>query len=110
MTINDLRRAELAATKGPWAWQKFGTKWCLTGQYGMRPIVLATRKGGPTSLVDGLLKPLDPAHPDAAFIALSREAVPKLLAFIEQWDAYAACPDNVNFQGVVEARKNLEEA
>ena len=38
-----------------------------------------------------------------------RKAMPTLLAFVEAWDTYAACPDNVNFQDdMVAARKALE--
>ena len=61
--------SDLKQTPGPWGWQLFGKEWCLVGQHTMRPIVLAVRKGCPTSLVDGLLVRLDPQHPDAKLIA-----------------------------------------
>jgi len=72
-------------TPGPWAWQKFGKEWCLTGQHSMRPIVLAVRGGRLTSLVDGLLRPLDPFHPDAQLIA----SAPDLLR--QRDELLAAC-------------------
>ena len=65
--------------RGPWGWQEFGKgNWCLTGQYGMRPIVLAAaraRTNGLTSLMNGLLKPFIPDHPNSKLIA----AAPELL-------------------------------
>lgn len=68
-------------TPGPWAWQKFGKEWCLTGQHSMRPIVLAyNRKIGMTSLVNGLLVPLDTNHPDAVLITAPPELLDNLRA------------------------------
>jgi hypothetical protein len=80
-------------TPGPWAWQLFGKEYCLTGQHGMRPIVLATRKNGATSLVNGLLVPLDPNHPDAKLIA----AAPKMFALLT-----SATDERVQREGVPE--------
>jgi len=61
-------------TKGPLAWQKFGNEWCLTGQYGMRPIVLSVnRRKGTLQLRDSerdLLIPFDPNHPDAKYLVM----------------------------------------
>lgn len=57
-------------TKEPWDWQKFGRNWCLTGQWGMRPIILSCNTHGPeakrglTVLENGLLVPFRPDHPD----------------------------------------------
>lgn len=75
--LDQVKQHDEAATKGPWAWQKFGDDWNLTGQWGMRPIILATLKGKITSLREGLLVPFDPQHPDARLLALSRTALPK---------------------------------
>jgi hypothetical protein len=72
--------SEAKATARPWGWQKFGDQWCLVGQHGMRPIVLAVRKGKLTSLVNGLLVPFDPEHPDAALIVDAPNAHDSLLA------------------------------
>lgn len=56
-------------TKGPVAWQKFGNEYCLTVQHGSRRVILsASPRGGMTCLVDGMLKPLDPNHPDMELI------------------------------------------
>lgn len=74
-------------TSPPWAWQKFGKEWCLTGQHGHRPIVLAVRKGALTSLRNGLLVPFDPEHPDAKCIASAPELLrqrDELLAALEE--------------------------
>lgn len=57
-------------TKEPWDWQRFGQHWCLTGQYGMRPIILSCTTHGPDLkrglkvLENGLLVPFRPDHPD----------------------------------------------
>jgi hypothetical protein len=71
-------------TKGPLAWQRFGLEWCLTGQYGHRPIVLSVG-GKPRTLknlTDGLLVKFDPSHPDSrrivdCFNACEKIADPK---------------------------------
>jgi len=62
-------------THGPVAWQKFGDEYYLTGQYGMRPIILSvgfvgksTRHKSLKLLSDGLLVDFRPDHPDAKFI------------------------------------------
>ncbi len=85
-------------TPGPLAWQKFGDEWCLTGQYGMRPIVLSVGKlDGKVrrlQLLDndsGLLIPFDPKHPDALLIA----AAPELHALVfEKAGADCLCQDH----------------
>ncbi len=63
----------------PWAWQKFGKDWWLTSQTRFRPIVLASNKGGLTSLVEGILTPFNPEHPDAAYIVEACNGYAKLL-------------------------------
>jgi hypothetical protein len=77
-----------AATGGPWAWQNFGTLH-LTGQYGLRPIVLgpAGRKEMRVRNTDGIMVDLYPDHPDADFIAHARTDVPRLVA---DWKEQAA--------------------
>ena len=67
-------------TPGPWAFQKVGKEYCLTGQHCMRPIVLANRKGNLTSLVNGFLVPLDPTHPDAKLISAAPDMYEALKA------------------------------
>lgn len=58
----------------------------------MRPIILAVRKGALTSLVNGLLVPLDPKHPDAQLIAAApetkrqRDALLVALKQVESWN------------------------
>lgn len=52
------------------AWQKFGDNWALTGQYGMRPIILSVSRGKlmlRDQKIDRLI-PFDPEHPDAVEI------------------------------------------
>lgn len=74
-----------AFTKGSWAWQKFGKEYCLTGQYGHRPIILsATPKGQLRTLDKGLLVPLSPEHPDADLIASAPDLYEALFQ-IEKW-------------------------
>lgn len=69
--------SESQHTPGPWAWQRLG-ELCLVGQHGRRPIVLTTLQRNAQLCVRderGVLKPLDPDHPDARLIA----AAPDLL-------------------------------
>lgn len=67
------------ATPGPVKWQKFGFGYYLTGQYGMRPIILGTVRVEKESCYDqihisnrdqerDLLVPVNPIHPDSKFI------------------------------------------
>ncbi len=54
--------------EGRVAWQRFGKEYCLTGQYGSRPIFLSVTPKGRLMLRDAerdLLIPFDPSHPDA---------------------------------------------
>jgi hypothetical protein len=56
--------------RGKVAWQRFGKEYCLTGQYGSRPIFLCVRKGElmlRNSETD-LLVPFHPEHEDAETI------------------------------------------
>ena len=80
-----------AATPGPVKWQKFGGEYCLTGQYGIRPIILATidveihRGSGHISHISNrnqetdLLYPLDPNHPDSRFIEEAWQGWPETI-------------------------------
>ena len=77
----------LKYTPGPLAWQKFGDDWCLTGQYGTRPIVLSVG-GRPRQLrlrdaEHDLLIPFDPAHPDARLLAAAVELLEACKAAVE---------------------------
>lgn len=72
-------------TPTPWDWQKFGNEWFLVGQHGMRPIVLSySKRTGLTSLVDGLLKPFDPEHPDAQFIVRACNSHAELVRVLKE--------------------------
>jgi len=75
------------STKAPWAWQKFGNKYCLTAQHGMREIILGANpvdgENGfaPCMVVmneDGILRPIDPDHPNAKLIASAPELLEAL--------------------------------
>jgi|SRR4051794_37174610 hypothetical protein len=58
-------------TPGPLDWQRFGKEWCLTGQYGTRPIVLSVSGRGSLMLRNAerdLLVPFSPDHPDARLL------------------------------------------
>jgi hypothetical protein len=73
-----------AGHRGPVAWQKFGARYHLTGQYGKRPIIISTvydrsRREHVLSTRDpqtDLLQPLTPEHPDARRIAESWDGWP----------------------------------
>lgn len=51
----------------------------------MRPIILAVRKGALTSLVNGLLAPFDPTHPDARVIAASADLLAVLESLMDKY-------------------------
>lgn len=85
-TIQQIKERAEKATAGPVAWQKFGNEYCLTGQYGMRPIILSSSKKVGLCARDpkhDLLIPLTPEHPDAMFYAASRTDVPALCRALE---------------------------
>ena len=75
------------ATSGPVRWHKLGSIYHLIGQYGPRPIILSTVTAKQenhwypemciSNLVDGLLEPLKPDHPDSVFIQESWEGWPE---------------------------------
>ena len=74
-------------TPGPVRWHKLGSIYHLIGQYGPRPIILSTVTAKKenhwypemciSNLVDGLLEPLKPDHPDSVFIQESWEGWPE---------------------------------
>lgn len=114
-----LRELHEQATPPSWAWQRFG-EWALTGQHGMRPIVLTAKCRERMIQCDecgnhvcvhtqphltsrdaerDLLLDLDPNHPDAALVAACRNALPDLLASLSQERA-----ENARLRKIVEQR------
>ena len=72
--------------KGPVAWQKFGKEYCLTAQYGMRPIILSVGNGKlmlRDQATDRLI-PLSPEHPDAKFIVDAYNLHDRLVKALEK--------------------------
>lgn len=71
-------------TPGPWAWQDFG-QLMLTGQHGLRPIVLQSSPKG--LRVRGLdtdwMIAITPDHPDARLIALAPDLLEALRILVE---------------------------
>jgi hypothetical protein len=83
-------------TKGPLAWQKFGDRWCLTGQYGMRPIVFSCGPRGDLMLRDAAkdrLIPFSPDHPDARLWVAAPDLLEALKPFAE------ICPGSLDGVG-----------
>ena len=74
-------------TPGPVKWHKLGNVYHLIGQYGPRPVILSTVTAKQedhwypevciSNLVDGLLEPLTPDHPDSVFIQESWQGWPE---------------------------------
>lgn len=87
-TLDDLEKLAKAATPGNRRWQSFGGPPILVSDAPMVPIILgASRKGMQGAVLTvrnralDIMYPLDPDHPDAAYIAaLSPQLVLKLLA------------------------------
>lgn len=58
-------------TPGPWAWQKFGNHFQLTAQHGLREIIIGSlavempMESYPAMNENGILKPINPEHPNA---------------------------------------------
>lgn len=75
-------------TSGPWAWQRFGDTYYLTAQHGMREVIIGAIPHGEMKYpvvgmnLDGVLRDVDPDHPNAQLIA----SAPELLKALE--DAY----------------------
>ena len=103
MTLDDMRRAERAATEGRWNVDTSCAQVYIEDPDTGKCVVIAD-----CCHIDA---PNDEKEQDAnaIFLAKARDAVPKLLAFIAEWDAYADCPDNVNFQDMVKKRKALDQ-
>lgn len=81
MTLDDLARACEAATKGPWEMHSDGCAQVWTPDF---PVAFCDTDdhdmiGAPSK---------EQANLNGTFIALSREAVPKLLAFVKAWDEF----------------------
>lgn len=82
--LEELMKTENSYTPGPWKWQKFGPYYLLSAQHGMREIILGANKQRtscyPSMNVDGILKPIDPTHPNARIISHA----PDLLSELER--------------------------
>jgi len=72
-------------TKGKWAWQRFGDHYHLAAQHGMREIIISANIVNQHSLkpcvtmnIDGILKPINPDHPNAKLIAKAPEMLQAL--------------------------------
>ena len=84
----DLKICE-KVTPGPVKWHKLGNVYHLIGQYGPRPVILSTVTAKQenhwypemciSNLVDGLLEPLKPDHPDSVFIQESWHGWPEAI-------------------------------
>ena len=100
-------------TPGPVAWQRFGNEYCLTGQYGIRPIILSVGRKG-LQLRDAkrdLLIPFDPSHEDARFIERAFNCHDELLAACKLFCDWCETPDQVVTPEVIEAiHSALEKA
>ena len=113
MTLDDLRRAAQAATEGPWS---LDTNTPGDVVVWAPDESLIVNVGQP---IQQIMVAFDCDEKNGAFIALSREAVPKLLAFVEAWDKFNALdPYGTEdwsdeqmdaYRVTVAARKKLEE-
>jgi hypothetical protein len=75
------------------AWQQFGGRWCLTGQYGMRPILLSANPKGELMLrneVTDRLVSFHPEHPFAQKVVSSLNREQTLAFLAKSWRAAAA--------------------
>ena len=126
--LTELEALLARATPGPMAWQKFGQEYCLTGQHGMRPVVLSVRpinfSKAKLMLRDAkhdLLVDFTPDHPDAQLILAAYNALPGLikelrearasedrLAKVLEWYAEAATTTAIEYDLGDKARAALE--
>ena len=75
---------ETKFTKGEWAFQKFGKQYNLTAQHGRREIILsANLKGELVMNQDGILRPINPDHPNAKLIAAAPLMYEQLLSIVD---------------------------
>lgn len=112
-SLRALRERAGKATPGPVAWQKFGKEYCLTGQYGMRPIILSSSRKMGLCVRDpklDLLNPLTPDHPDAVFYAHARTDVPTLVDVVElAVKALEVCRADAHYMNLEWAKENKHE-
>lgn len=86
----------MSYTKGPWAWQRFGSYYSLTAQHGMREIIISANPdrenyGNPVVVMnnDGILNPIDPQHPNAKLIATAPELLQACTDLLTIYKKYA---------------------
>ncbi len=77
-------------TKGKWAWQKFGQHYLLAAQHGSREIIIGANclRGGsyPSMNNDGILRAINPDHPNAKLISKAPEMYKALKWFINSME------------------------
>ncbi len=76
-------------TRADWAWQKFGNIYMLTAQHGMREIIIGANVDEKTGVAypsmnnDGILREINPEHPNAKLIASASGLLELLKEIVE---------------------------